>query len=271
MKRALNHMTVPDLGYRALLELAASLGCMGVELRNDLSRPLFDGMAPDAAGAAARDAGLRIVGISQVYPFNVWSEETAAAVRTLTASAAAAGADTISLIPRNDGLGTGNGERHANLRIALKEIRPIVADAGLIALVEPLGFARASLRDKREVVETIAALDAADTFRIVHDTFHHALSGDTAFFPAETGIVHISGVTDRALPLERLEDEHRVLIDADDRLGNIAQLRALFAAGYDGPVSFECFSRQVHDLSDPRTALARSFDFISSQLAAEAV
>ncbi|MBY6048786.1 TIM barrel protein [Vannielia litorea] len=270
MQTAINHMTVPRLSYVELLDLAANLGCVGVEVRNDIERPLFDEADPASAGAMARDKGLRLVGLSQVYPFNSWSDTIAIEVRALIATALEAGAETISLIPRNDGTQTGNGERHANLRIALKEIQPMLADAGLVALVEPLGFPRSSLRSKTELVETIDALDAAAQFRIVHDTFHHALAEGGPIYPERTGIVHISGVTDPALGIEKMEDEHRVLVDASDRLGNIEQLRALLAAGYDGPVCYECFSPEVHALGDPEAALRASFEFISSQLAEEA-
>lgn len=270
MKRALNHMTTPSLGYEAFLDLARSVGCMGVELRNDIARALFDGMEPAAAGAMARDKGLRIVGLSQVYPFNDWSDAVSVQVQALIATAREAGAETISLIPRNDGAGTGNGERHANLRIALKAIKPMLEDAGLCALVEPLGFLRSSLRSKQDLVDTIEALGARKQFKLVHDTFHHTLAGGGPIFADHTGIVHISGVVDPTLLVEQMEDEHRVLVDENDRLGNIEQIRALLAAGYDGPISYECFSPEIHGLSDPKTAIARSFDFISSQLEAQA-
>lgn len=270
MKRALNHMTVPTLGYEAFLDLAASLGCVGVEVRNDLTRSLFDGMTAQAAGEMARDKGLRLVGLSQVYPFNSWSDDILKEVRDLITTAESCGAETISLIPRNDGTQTGNGERHANLRIALKNIKPMVEDAGLVALIEPLGFARSSLRSKLETVETIAALDADYVFKIVHDTFHHTLAGGGAMFPAQTGIVHISGVTDPTLGIDQMEDADRVLVDERDRLGNVDQIRALLKAGYDGPISYECFSPEIHALTDPQTAIRKSFEFISSQLAAEA-
>lgn len=270
MKRALNHMTTPGLGYETFLDLARSVGCMGVELRNDIDRPLFDGTDPVAAGNMARDKGLRIVGLSQVYPFNDWSDDISEQVQALIATAVAAGADTISLIPRNDGVGTGNGERHANLRIALKAIKPMLEDAGLCALVEPLGFLRSSLRSKQDLVDTIDALGAHGQFKLVHDTFHHTLAGGGPIFPEHTGIVHISGVVDPDLLVEQMEDEHRVLVDENDRLGNVDQIRALLAAGYDGPISYECFSPETHRLSDPKTAIARSFDFISSQLEAKA-
>lgn len=270
MKRALNHMTVPTLGFEALLDLAVSVNCVGVELRNDLDRPLFDGMDAATARQIARDKGLRLVGLSQVYPFNSWSDDISAEVSDLIAVARACGAETISLIPRNDGTETGNGERHANLRIALKHIRPMVEDAGLVALIEPLGFARSSLRSKQETVETIAALDAEHVFKIVHDTFHHTLAGGGPLFPQHTGIVHISGVVDPSLGIDQMEDAHRGLVDERDRLCNVAQIRALLKAGYDGAISYECFSPETHALTDPQRAIRRSFEFISSQLAAEA-
>ena len=80
MQTALNHMTTPNLGYVDFLDLAKRLGCVGVEVRNDIARPLFDGIDPADAGAMARDRGLRIVGVSQVYPFNSWNDERAAAL-----------------------------------------------------------------------------------------------------------------------------------------------------------------------------------------------
>jgi 2-keto-myo-inositol isomerase len=71
---ALNQMTVARLGYAALLDLAAGLGCVGVEVRNDLPQPLFDGIDPATAGAMARDRGLRILAVAEVKRFNDWSD-----------------------------------------------------------------------------------------------------------------------------------------------------------------------------------------------------
>lgn len=268
--KALNHMTVPGMGYVAFLDFAARLGCAGVEVRNDLQTPLFDGMPPGDAGKMARDRGLRLFGLSQVYPFNDWTSGRHFEVAALLDTAVRAGCETISLIPRNDGVAVGNGERQANLRVALKAILPMVRDAGLIALVEPLGFQRSSLRLKHELVETINSLAAGDCIRLVHDTFHHALAGGGPFYPELTGMVHVSGVSDPGPDFHEMEDEHRILVDDADRLGNIEQLKSLLSAGYAGPVSCECFSSEVHALADPEGALARSFDFISSQLAEEA-
>ena len=271
MKKALNQMTTPHLGFAAFLDLARALGCVGVEARNDmdaLGRPLFDGMAPAEAGQMVRDRGLRLVGLSQVYPFNARDTSRKDEVATLIATAKAAGAETISLIPRNDGAGAGNGERQANLRIALKDIYPMLVAADMVALVEPLGFGRSSLRSKQELVDTIVALGISDRVKLVHDTFHHALAGGEDFYPAHTGIVHISAVTDPSLPLDEMHDEHRVLVGPEDRLGTVDQIAALRAAGYDGPVSYECFSPETQALRDPLHDIGASFAYIEAQIEA---
>ncbi len=270
MKWALNHMTTPNLGFEAFLDLAVKLGCVGVEARNDIDRPLFDGVDPADAGALARARGLRLVGLSQVYPFNTWSAAIAQEVRDLIATAKAAGAETISLIPRNDGTQTGEGERQANLRLAMKEVLPMLDAADMIALVEPLGFPISSLRQKSELVDTIEALGAAHRFKLVHDTFHHTLAGGGAYYPEHTGIVHISGVVDPQVSVAEMQDAHRVLIDARDRLGNVEQIRDLRAQGYDGVYSYECFAPETHALEDPYTEIKRSFDFIELQIQAKA-
>jgi 2-keto-myo-inositol isomerase len=54
-----------------------------------------------------------------------------------------------------------------------------------------------------------------------------------------------------------------VLVTPGDRLGNIAQIEALQAAGWNGPVSFEAFSPEVHALADPESALRASMDHIA--------
>ena len=264
---ALNHMTVARLSFRDLVALAGDLGCFGIELRNDLPQPLFDGMDPASAGRLVRDAGLRILALAEVKRFNDWSDEKAAEARALIATARACGAEAVSLIPRNDSLGMGNGERQASLRIALKALLPMLRDAGLTGLVEPLGFPSCALRHKSEAAEAIDAIGGAGTFRLVHDTFHHTLAGGGDLFPAHTGIVHVSGVTDTGVPVTRMQDAHRVLVDAGDRLGNLDQIAALTAAGWQGPVSFEAFSPAVHASTTPGADLRASMQHIRDGLA----
>ena len=55
-----------------------------------------------------------------------------------------------------------------------------------------------------------------------------------------------------------MKDAHRVLVDAEARLDNLGQIRALTAGGYAGPLSFEPFADSVSNAADVRSALADS-------------
>jgi 2-keto-myo-inositol isomerase len=146
----------------------------------------------------------------------------------------------------------------------------MLEDHGLTGLVEPLGFPICALRHKAEAVEVIEALGAAGRFRLVHDTFHHALAHGGPFFPQHTGIIHVSGVVDPTVSLAQMTDAHRILVDAADRLGNIDQIATLAAAGCTAPVSFEAFAPQVHASATPEADLASSIKFIREGLARKA-
>ena len=270
LPKALNHMTVARMSYVQLLDCASALGCVGIEVRNDLPQPLFDGIDAGQAGEMARVKGLRILALAEVKRFNDWSTTKSAEALALMKIAVACRAEAISLIPRNDNLGMGNGERQANLRMALRDLKPMLEDHNLIGMVEPLGFEICALRYKAEAVEAIEDLKATGRFKLVHDTFHHTLAHGGPIFATHTGIIHIAGVTDPTLGIDEMGDQHRVLVDAADRLGNVAQIRALQAAGYTGPISFEAFAPQTHALTDPARAIAASFDYIGAQLSAKA-
>jgi 2-keto-myo-inositol isomerase len=273
-KFALNHMTSPGLDCRGFLDLAASLGCIGVELRNDLadkklsSAAFFDGQAPEAIGAYARQKGLRLLGLSEAYGFNTWTEPMRAKVQLLIDQAKASGAESISLIPRNDAPAWNDAERMDALRGAIAAILPMLDQADMVALIEPLGFTTSTLRSKAEAVEAIEAEGGLGRFKLVHDTFHHHLAGGGPFFPEHTGIVHISGVVDPSLKPEEMQDGHRILVDARDRLGNVEQIKQMLDAGYSGAFSYEPFSPLVHGLIDPEAAIRESFDFISRGVSA---
>ena len=266
MQTALNHMTVPDFGYMAFLDLASDLGCSGVEVRNDIKQKLFDGIEPCEAGRIASDKGLRIFGLSQVYPFNDWSPHREDAVKSLIEIAKDSSAETISLIPLNNGQVFETGKRQSNLLSALEGVLLLLKDADMVGLIEPLGFQRSSLRSKTEIVEMITSIGGNEHLRIVHDTFHHTLADGGPIYPEMTGIVHISGVSDPDLGFMHMEDEHRVLVDAQDRIGNVEQIGALIGAGYSGPISFECFSPKIHNLLNPFTEIKKSFEYISKQI-----
>lgn len=267
---ALNHMVAPRLRYDEFLRLAFNTGCTGVEFRNDLPAPLFHGDPPETVAAAAAALNLTILSLAEVKAFNNWGSEKRQEAERLMAIARRCGAQAVSLIPRADGKGLGNGERQANLRVALRELIPMLEDHDLIGLVEPLGFEHCSLRHKSEAVDAIDALGGVGRIKLVHDTFHHHVAGGGPLYPEMTGIVHISGVTDSAPSTREMRDEHRVLVDSGDRLGNTRQLAELIDGGYRGHISFEPFSPQVHACSDPAEALSRSFTFIETSLGGQA-
>ncbi len=266
---AVNHMSLANASYASLLAWASELGCVGVELRCDLAGSLFDGMSAYDAGSAAQQHGLRILALSEVCAFDDFNNTKRDETEALIELAVGCGAEAISLIPRNDGRGCAEGERQDNLLEALSGLQPLLEANALVGLIEPLGFTHCSLRSKREAVDAINGLDAGHCFKLVHDTFHHYLAGGDVF-PEHTAVVHVSGVTDTSVSDTDMRDSHRVLIDANDRLGNIKQLDALHAGGYCGVVSFEAFSTAVHELAEPVIALRESISFIESNQAVKA-
>lgn len=264
---ALNHMTTPGLPLEQFFALARSLGMTSVEIRNDLNdNAILDGTpAADVAEIAGRH-GVTIISINALQRFNEWSENRASEAAHLISYAKGCGAKALVLVPVNDGSGQADGDRQSNLKQALSALKPMLDAAGITGLVEPLGFEICSLRSKTEAIDAIRAIAGEGTFRIVHDTFHHHLAGEPTIYPEMTGLVHISGVTDESVSIANLRDSHRVLVDENDSLDNVGQIRRLTAAGYAGPFSFEPFAEEVHGLSDPAACLQTSMSYIEAQL-----
>lgn len=264
---AINHMVAPSLGIRGFFQLAKSLGLSDVEIRNDLEgNAIIDGTPAAEVRSLAAEAGVHIATINALQRFNEWTPEREQQAIELADYAKEAGAAALVLVPVNDGSGRQDGERQENLRTALKALKPILEARGLIGFVEPLGFEICSLRSKREAAEAIGAIGGQGRFKLVHDTFHHHLAGEPELFPALTGLVHISGVTDPEVTVSDMRDPHRVLVDADDRLGNVDQIQALLDQGYTGLFSFEPFAAEVQRLENPSAAISASMDTIKAGL-----
>ena len=265
LRFALNHMAAPQLGLAEFFSLARSLGISEVEIRNDISgKPILDGTSAPSVKAAATNAGVTIITINALQRFNEWNAAREREAIALADYARDCGAKAIVLVPVNDGSGRGDGERQKNVETALRGLKPILADRGIAGLVEPLGFIVCSLRRKSEAAAAIDAVGGG--FRLVHDTFHHHLAGEPQMFPALTGLVHISGVDDPKIAVADMRDAHRVLVDPKDRLGNVEQLRALRAAGYQGPFSFEPFAEQLRSLAEPARSIRDSMNFIGTRV-----
>ena len=213
----------------------------------------------------ARDRGLRLLGLSEVYPFKDWNEERRAAVAGLIAAADAAGAETVSLIPRVD-LRDPDDARAGRLRAVLTEIAPMLEGTRVVALLEPIGFATCSMKFQREAAVAIESLDPGDRFGIVHDTFQHALAKDPEILAPHIRMVHISGVSGGTGDLTDAQDAERQLLDASDRTGAMGQLRRLLAEGYRGPFSFECTAPAVRECNDLQAPIAASIDYMRCEL-----
>ena len=261
---ALNHIAAPAIPVASLLALAARLGLGAVELRNDLDgQPLV----PISAREQADRAGIRILSINALQRFNDWTDTRRDEAERLAEAASDAGAAALVLCPVNqDGFAPDPADRAHRLVAALHGLAPILRRHGLKGLVEPLGFAECSLRTKREAVIGIDAVDGADVFALVHDTFHHHVSGETELFARHTGLVHISGVSDPGVTAATMRDRHRVLVEADDRIDTVGQIAALRGSGYDGVFSFEPFAPGVHGAPDLEAELSSSMTWISEAL-----
>lgn len=268
---ALNHMIAPQLDLGSFLALAQTLGVHEVEIRNDISdNAILDGTTAKTVQSTAQGSGIKIISINALQRFNDWNDEREVEAIALAVYARDCGAQGLVLVPTNDGTGRANGERQGNLRVALKSLKPILDDHGIVGYLECLGFEACSMRSKREAVDAIHAINGGNTFRIVHDTFHHHIAGEPDMFPEITGLVHISGVNEPNIGVSEMQDAHRGLVDGADRMGNLAQIAALYTAGYAGPFSLEPFAKELRTLADPAHAIGESIDFIKTQLVNQA-
>ena len=266
---ALNHITSPGLHLADFLRLAGQVGVDAVEIRNDLRGvEIGDGTPAAEVRRAAEAAGVEILSINALQRFNEWGPAREREAAELAAYARDCGARALVMCPVNSREDTrGAMQRVDDLRRSLAALTPILGDHGILGFVEPLGFAESSLRLKRVAVEAIDAVGGGAVFRLVHDTFHHFLAGETELFPERTGLVHISGVEDRSLPHDAIRDAHRVLVGPGDLTANVGQIEALLAGGYRGPFSFEPFAESVQTLRDQAGALRASMAFVRQGLA----
>ncbi len=271
---SINRISAPRIGFAEFAALTQRLGVHAIEIRNDLAGvEMVDGTPGKDIGAIANAHGLVIRSINALQRFEQFDDTRAAEACDMIAYAVACGAEALVLCPTNSLRDARSADqRHADLVNALTQLKPMLDEAGLVGLIEPLGFEECAVRRKSQAVRAIQALGDGSTFRLVHDTFHHHLAGEDLFFPEFTGLVHISGVEDTSLAASQMRDGHRVLVGAADRLGNAAQLATLFKAGYKGYASFEPFAEEIAAAADIEQRLASSMAWLQSAVAsAEAV
>ena len=266
---SLNRMSAPRLPFDQYVSLCKRLGIDTIEIRNDLDGvETRNGASPDEIRETVEQAGLKILTINALQRFEQWDAQREHEAIELADYAVQCGAHALVLCPTNSHGDTRTAaERHAGLVTALSALKPILTERKLVGLIEPLGFEECALRRKSDAVKGIDAAEGDDVFRLVHDTFHHHLSGEDIFYPERTGLVHISGVEDDDLPVGNMRDGHRVLVGEADRLGNLRQLKTLLDRGYRGALSFEPFATELAQATDIEQRLRTSMDFVETGLA----
>ncbi|CAM2155705.1 2-keto-myo-inositol isomerase [Pararobbsia alpina] len=266
---SLNRMSAPRLPFGQYVSLCKRLGIDTIEIRNDLDGvETRNGASPNEIRATVESAGLTILTINALQRFEQWNAEREQEAVELADYAVQCGAQALVLCPTNSRQDhRTDTQRHTDLVAALQGLTPILTQRALIGLIEPLGFEECALRRKSDAVKGIYAAGGERVFKLVHDTFHHHLSGEDIFYPDLTGLVHISGVEDDGLPVGRMRDGHRVLVGEADQLGNIRQLKTLLRRGYRGALSFEPFAAELAEAADIEHRLRTSMDFVQTGLA----
>ncbi len=265
---SLNRIASPQLPLPAFLELTASVGMKLAEVRNDLPGVgVLDGLSEGELKAVLARTGVQIATINALYPFESARHLPAnlEKLRGLVAEARKVGCKAIVMCPFNEkGDPRTPQQRVDELVAALDAYGPVYAEAGMTGLIEPLGFERSALRTKRAALDGIARCKYPGSFALLHDTFHHYLSGEQELFPKQTGFVHVSGVPAGKPRTAIVDDDDRILVDTSDAMDNRGQVAALLDGGCTAPVSFEPFSPAVRALTVPQLqeAIQRSVKFL---------
>ena len=262
-----NRIIKPQIPLGEFLKFTADLGIKYVELRNDFTdKGILDGLPDAGLEKAFKDNGIQALTINALYPFEDVKvlNENIEKLKGLIAEARRINCPQIVLCPFNDASDKRNATQRADeLVTALNAYGPLFAEAKMIGLIEPLGFEISSLRTKKTALEGIARCNYPQSYRLLHDTFHHYLSGETEFFPKETALVHVSGLL-AGKTKAATTDEDRILVTKDDIMDNRGQIAALLEGGCTPPISYEPFSSQVRHLplSELKMQLEESINYL---------
>jgi 2-keto-myo-inositol isomerase len=263
----LNRIIKPQIPLEEFLKFTAGLSIKYVELRNDFTdKGILDGLSDAALEKTFKDSWIQAVTINALYPFEDVKvlHENLEKLRGLIAEAKRINCPHIVLCPLNDANDRRDSvQRASDLVTALNAYGPLFAEANMVGLIEPLGFETSSLRTKKAALTAVVSCDYPNSYRLLHDTFHHYLSGETEFFPEETEIIHVSGVL-TGKTKAATTDEDRILVTKDDIMDNRGQVAALLEGGAAVPISYEPFSPQVRELplSELKVHLQESIEYL---------
>lgn len=268
MRFAMNRTCAPQAPLADFIGLACSVGVGAVEIRNDIEGQEFaNGMAATEVRQRLSDAGLVVASVNALQRFNEWSREREAEAVRLVRYAAALGAPGLVLCPvHNPDHGWNAQQAETNLRDGLRKLRPILMDHGVTGYVEPLGMTGSTMTRQAMAVAAVTDVDGWDAYKLCYDTFQFFRCGDRELFPERIGLAHMSGIARADLAPQALSEPDRGFVFDGDRVGNIAQLGALKAAGYTGFVSMEPFSPATQQDPQIRARLRESLDLVGKAL-----
>jgi 2-keto-myo-inositol isomerase len=264
----LNRIVKPQIPLDEFLKFTADLSIKYVELRNDFTdKGILDGLSDAALKKTFTGIGIKALTINALYPFEDGKalKENTEKLKGLIAEAKRIDCPGIVLCPLNDANDKRSPSQRADeLVAALNAYGPLFTQAEMVGLIEPLGFEISSLRTKRAALAGIAMCNHPMSFKLLHDTFHHYLSGENEYFPQETAIIHVSGLL-AGKAKAATTDEDRVLVTEGDIMDNRGQVGALQKKGCTAPISYEPFSSQVRNLplSELKSQLQKSIDYLA--------
>ena len=261
---SLNQILFPDSPFDDFLSFSKKLNIQAIEIRNDIKTNLIEQNDPIKIKNLCEQNSINILSINALQKFNIWNKDRESELISLCKYADKANINAIVLVPLNDGSINSQKQQIQLLENSLFNIIEILNDFNVIGLVEPLGFKQSSLRFKSLTVNIINNLQS-DKLKIVHDTFHHTLCGENEFFPNITGLIHFSGLSKIYKNFE-LNDNHRSIVDSNDILGSLNQIKTFLKFDYKGFFSFEPFSNNlIEDINIFKT-VNDSFNFINSKI-----
>src|SRR5260221_115138 len=157
----LNRIIKPQIPLEEFLKFTADLGIKYVEGRNDFTdKGILDGLSDAALQKAFQHAGIKPLTINDLYPFEDVKvlKENVEKLKGLIAEAKRINCPQIVLCPLNDANDKrSRAQRADELATALTAYGPLFAEAKMIGLIEPLGFAICSSRTKDSLPAIVQA------------------------------------------------------------------------------------------------------------------
>lgn len=251
----MNRSVYPHLDVAGFFELAYRLGIRKVELRNDIPGGILNGRSPQELMALAKKNNIKIIAINSLENFNVASKlpDLLRELAELLKVATSIECNALLLCPSHSDSDRRSREQILEETVgALRAFRPYFEETQAFGYVEPIGVKNCSLRSLVDAMSVVRE-SGGECYKIVYDTFHHVTGPDTAstiekeYDVSCTALVHASGVTRRISP-DQMTDGLRGLPGPEDEIGNIRQIALLEKLGYRGNISFETFSKELHEL-----------------------